>query len=331
MIEKIFRDAHPSYFIAEIGCNHNGSLALAMRMIQVAKDAGADAAKFQVFHAAELYAADDQEYVKLKGEELTFDEFHLLRDECDRVGIDFLATPFDLSCVDFLDTIGVDAYKIGSGELDYLVFLRHVAATGKPIILSTGMSTAQLVDQAVQELRSNGCEQLALLHCISAYPAPLTEANVRTIDTLAQAYEVPVGYSDHSLAPEASYAAVARGARIIEKHFTLSRQLPGDDHPMSLEPDELASTITGIRNVEAALGDSEKTIRESEIPTLGLARRSLYARVDIAAGKTLTNDNIMVRRPQHSVTADQLDAVLNCSSTCDIAAGSPIAPEHFAV
>ena len=326
-IETIFQDRKPCYFIAEVGCNHNGSLPQALRMIQVAKDAGADAAKFQVFHADELYATDDPEYIKLKGEELSFDDFRTIQETCKQVGIDFLATPFDLPSVDFLETLDVAAYKIGSGELDYLAFLRHVAATGKSILLSTGMGDDPLIDRAVQEVRRAGCTQLALLHCVSAYPAPLTAANVRALDTLAQRYDVPVGFSDHSLEPAASYAAVARGARIIEKHFTLSRQSPGDDHPMSLEPAELAATIAIIRDIEAAMGDGKIIIGPSEAPTLRLARRSLYAGSDIAAGELFTTDNIRVRRPQHAVTADQLDTVLGRRSSRNIAADTPITQE----
>lgn len=301
----------PVFIIVEAGVNHNGSLEMARRLVDVAVQAGADAVKFQTFKAEKVISPQAPKAVyqlqttdigesqldMVKRLELSFDDFRELYVYCQDRGTLFMSTPFDEDSADLLDELGVSVFKIGSGEITNWPFLEYVATKGKPITLSTGMSYLSEVDEAVRVIRNAGCDQLVLLHCVSNYPADPADANLRAMRTLETAFGVPVGYSDHTLGIEVAIAAVALGACVIEKHFTLDRNLPGPDHRASLEPDELAALVRGVRTAEAALGHGRKEPAASEVNTAAAARRSLVAARDIPAGTTLTEELIAIKRP----------------------------------
>jgi len=283
---------HPSFIIAEAGVNHNGDIGLAKQLIDAAVDAGADAVKFQTFKAEnvvlktapkaryqkETTDAAESQYEMLRKLELTAQDFVELKNYCDRGNILFMSTPHDQESINTLDELGVEVFKVGSGDITNIPYLKHMARKGKPIILSTGMSYLSEVDEAVRIIQDAGNEQLILLHCVSNYPADPSDVNLHAMETMRKAFAVPIGYSDHTLGIEIPIAAVAMGACVIEKHFTLDRQLPGPDHRASLEPPELKAMVDGIRKVEQALGDGRKMPASSEEDTRRVARRSGNAR-----------------------------------------------------
>jgi N,N'-diacetyllegionaminate synthase len=301
----------PVFIIAEAGVNHNGDLALARQLVDVAAHAGADAVKFQTFKAEKVVSpqapkagyqlqttgADESQLELVKRLELPFEAFRELFVYCQDKGILFLSTPFDEESADFLDALGVAAFKVPSGEITNLPFLTHVARKGKPLIVSTGMSYLGEVETAVRAIVEAGNRNIVLLHCVSNYPADPSDANLRAMRTLSAAFGMPVGFSDHTLGLEVALAAVSLGACMLEKHFTLDRNLPGPDHRASLEPDQLKALVQGIRNVEAALGHGRKEPAASETNTAGAARRSLVAGRDIPAGTMLSEEDIALKRP----------------------------------
>ena len=301
----------PCFVIAEAGVNHNGSVDLACRLVDDAQRAGADAVKFQTFTAERLVTrqAAKAEYQRLAGDpdESQFDMLRALElsrtaheviiERCRRQGILFLSSPFDEPSVEMLDELGVPAFKIGSGELTNLPFLADVARRGKLVILSTGMASLDEVAAAVRAVREAGNEQLLLLHCVSNYPAAPRDINLRAMRTMADAFQVPVGYSDHTVGIHIPVAAVAMGACLIEKHLTSTRELSGPDHQASMEPAEFTELVQAIRAVESAFGDGRKVPAASEESTALVARKSLVAATDIAPGTALTEELIAVRRP----------------------------------
>ncbi len=305
----------PCFVIAEAGVNHNGDPALAHALVDAAADAGADAIKFQTFEPDALVAADapKAEYqlandgagsqAEMLARLVLPRDAHLaLADHARSRGIVFLSTPFDEGSADLLAELGVGAFKIGSGDVTNLPLLAHVARKGRPIVLSTGMSTLDEVGEAVATLRSAGCESLVLLHCVSSYPAPVAEMNLRAMATLAAQFAVPVGLSDHTHGIAIATAAVALGARVIEKHVTTDRRLPGPDHLASLEPHELRAMIDAIRAVESALGDGRKVPTPSERSTAAVARRSIHFRSALAAGASVTERDFIMLRPGTGLT-----------------------------
>ncbi|WP_027717720.1 N-acetylneuraminate synthase [Desulfovirgula thermocuniculi] len=327
------------FIIAEAGVNHNGSLELAKKLVEVAVSAGADAVKFQTFIPEEVASrcAEMASYQKasipgsgssqlemIRRLALSYDQFRELKVYCDRAGIIFLSTPFDYVSVDFLDALGVPLFKVPSGELVNHRFLRCVAARGKPLIISTGMSTLGEVEEALEVVQEAGARDITLLHCTSAYPAPYEEANLRAMITLEQAFGLPVGYSDHTPGIEVAVAAVALGARVIEKHFTLSRDMEGPDHKASLEPHELAALVRAIRNVEKALGDGKKRPRPAEKEVMKVARRSLVAARFIAAGEMITEEKLVIKRPGTGIHPKMWDVVVGRRARVDIPADTPI-------
>ena len=301
----------PVFIIAEAGVNHNGDVELAKQLVDVAAEAGADAVKFQTFKAERVVSAtapkaeyqlqttdpSESQLDMVRRLELSPEAHREVWAYCQERDALFMSTPFDEESADLLDKLGVPVFKIGSGEITNWPFLEYVARKKKPIILSTGMSYLNEVDEAVRVIRDAGCGQLVLLHCVSNYPTDPTDANLRAMQTMATAFSVPVGYSDHTLGIEVALAAVALGACVIEKHFTLDRNLLGPDHRASLEPDELAALVRGIRTIEAALGHGRKVPAASEANTAAIARRSLVAVRDIPAGTVLTEELIAIRRP----------------------------------
>jgi N-acetylneuraminate synthase len=314
----------PVFVVAEAGVNHNGDMAVAEGLIDVAAEAGADAVKFQTFRTESLVsrAAPKAAYQRentgsregqdsmLRPLELSPDQHVRLRDRCAKRGILFFSTPFDAASADFLEDLGVPLFKIPSGDITNLPFLSHVAAKRRPIILSTGMSTLAEVEQAVAAIRDAGNPPLALLHCVSAYPAKPSEMNLRAMDTLRAAFGCTVGLSDHALGIEVAVAAVALGASIIEKHFTLDKNLPGPDHRASLEPAELRQLVASARAVESALGDGVKKPAPSELDTRSVARKSLVAARAISVGEKLTADAVVVKRPGTGISPADLPKAL---------------------
>ena len=312
--------------IAEAGVNHNGDLATAEALIDAAAEAGADYVKFQTFKASETVtvSAGKAEYQK-KTSGAGESQFEMIRklelDEaaherliahCQRRGVRFLSTAFDLDSVDLLTRLGIDLFKIPSGEITNLPYLRKIAETGKPLVLSTGMATLGEIEAAVDVLEAAGARRtdLTILHCNTEYPTPMGDVNLRAMQTIGDAMKVAVGYSDHTLGIEVPIAAVAMRAQIIEKHFTLDRGMDGPDHAASLEPNELKAMIHAIRNIEQAMGDGIKRPSASESPNKVVARKSLVAAEPIQAGEVLTEVNVAVKRPGDGISPMFWDDVI---------------------
>lgn len=319
------------YIIAEAGDNHNGDFNTALKLVDVAKRAGADCVKFQTFVTEEIISkyAEMAEYQKkntgkeesqfemVKRLELSFDEFRKIKEYCDRVGIQFLSTPFDLKSVDFLNELGVPFFKIPSGEITNYPYLIKIAHTGKPVVMSTGMCEPDEILAAINVLEKNGSGEITLLHCNTEYPTPLKDVNLYAMRTMKKMFGKKVGYSDHTKGIEVPVAAVALGACVIEKHFTLDKNMPGPDHKASLEPDELGRMVKNIRNIEIALGDGVKHVSESERKNIAIARKSIVARRNIQEGEILTEDNLAVKRPGTGINPMQWMEVLGTRAVRD--------------
>ena len=296
--------------IAEAGVNHNGSIEIAKKLILSAKEAGADIVKFQTFNPNSLVSkhARMAEYQKenmgleesqkdmLSDLTLSYSDFEKLAEYAQKVGIEFLSTPFDLDSIHFLDSL-VSFWKIPSGEVTDYPYLREIAMTGKNVVLSTGMCTIDEIRDATNLLYRYGTKQISILHCNTQYPTPYEDVNLNVMDTLRKEFNVPIGYSDHTKGIEVPIAAVAMGATIIEKHFTLDRNLKGPDHRASLEPDELRKMVCSIRNIEKALGSSDKMPTASESLNICVARRSIVAMKNIKKGEVFSEDNLTTKRP----------------------------------
>ncbi|WP_380675292.1 N-acetylneuraminate synthase [Salinigranum sp. GCM10025319] len=330
-------DPDEAYFIAEAGVNHDGDVEQARELVDAAAEAGADAVKFQTFAADRLVSPDapkaayqeetddaDSQYEMLRRLELPPTEHDELRDYCSDRGIQFLSTPFDPESADLLDELGLPAIKLGSGELDNLPLLRRVAGFGRPLIVSTGMGTLEEIETALDAIRDAGAPPVALLHCTSAYPSTLDEVNLRAMRTMDDAFDVPVGYSDHTTAVETPAFAVAAGARIVEKHFTLDTSLPGPDHAASLEPDELARAVSLVRDASTALGRAEKRPTETELSNRDVIRKSLHAATDVRAGERFTEANVAVVRPTDGLSPGAFEAVLGARAATDLDTGTAI-------
>jgi N-acetylneuraminate synthase/N,N'-diacetyllegionaminate synthase len=300
----------PVFVIAEAGVNHNGQLDLALRLVDAAKSAGADAVKFQLFRVAEQISANapTADYQRghtgnssmlemAKNYDLPWEAHRAIFSHCRSVGIEYMASCFDSSAVDFLLDLGGDAVKVGSGEITNFPLIEHIARSGKPLLLSTGMSTLDDVRRAVDHFRLCGGRDLALFQCVSNYPSQPEDLNLRAMATLAKEFGVPVGFSDHSVGNTAAVAAVALGACLLEKHFTLDKAFPGPDHSMSLDPGELAAYIKEVRIAECCLGSGEKKLAAGESEVQSVARRSLVAARRIMAGEALNEGNVAFKRP----------------------------------
>ena len=301
----------PCLVIAEAGVNHNGSLEMALRLVDAAMDSGADAVKFQTFEAERLATtfapkaeyqrretnATESQYDMLRRLELTSDMHRELMAYSKDKGILFMSSPFDEESADLLANMDVAVFKVPSGELNNLPYLAHIARKGKPMIVSTGMAYLSEVETAVRSIESAGNSNFILLHCVSNYPADPANVNLMAMQTMSTVFDVPVGYSDHTSGTEVAIGAVALGACVVEKHLTLNRNLPGPDHRASLEPEEFAAMVKGIRVVESALGNGRKEPADSEADTAAVARKSLVASQDIPAGTTLTEELIAIKRP----------------------------------
>jgi N-acetylneuraminate synthase len=330
--------------IAEAGVNHNGDLDLALRLVRAAAQAGADVVKFQNFRAERLATRQapkaayqlqttdraESQFQMLKRLELDQAATARLMSACQEEGIEFLSSPFDRRSAAMLHELGMRRFKVPSGEVINLPYLRFLGGLGKPVILSTGMCYLEEVERAVEILRTAGCPEVILLHCVTQYPAPPEEVNLRAMVTMAQATGCPVGYSDHTLGLEVPLAAVALGAVVIEKHFTLDRSLPGPDHRASLEPDELAALVQGIRKVEAALGDGAKRPAPCERDNRRLVRRGLVAARDLPPGHRLREEDLAAKRPAVGLTPDQLEQVLGRRLTRALRTDEPLTQDCLA-
>ena len=316
--------------IAEAGVNHNGSPETARRLADAAKAAGADFVKFQTFKAEKLVAhsAQKAEYQKnttgggsqeemLKKLELSYDDFAALKEYCDRIGIRFLSTPFDPESIDFLDTLEMPFWKIPSGEVTNYPYLRAIAKTGKPVVMSTGMCSLEEIREAIRALKENGAGEIRLLHCNTEYPTPLEDVNLKAMQTLREEFGLETGYSDHTQGIEVPVAAAALDAVIIEKHFTLDRNMEGPDHKASLEPDELAAMVRAIRNIEKAVGTGVKTPSPSERKNMAVARKSIVAKERIRAGETLTEENLAAKRPGTGISPMRWNEVIGTKAVRD--------------
>jgi N,N'-diacetyllegionaminate synthase len=325
--------SNPVIVIAEAGVNHNGDLDLAKRLVEIAAAAGADYVKFQTFNAERIVTRDaskaeyqnrttdslESQFNMLKKLELT-PEMHIdLIDHCAKNAIKFLSTGFDIESVEMLVNLGQRLIKIPSGEITNYPYLRYVGSLQLPIILSTGMSTLKEIGEALDVLESSGSARsgITILHCTTEYPAPISEVNLRAIETIRSTFGVPVGYSDHTEGIDVSIGAVALGATVIEKHFTTSRSLPGPDHRASLEPDELAALISALRKMEVALGDGVKAPTASELGNIQVARRSIVARTSIRLGDFFSETNLTTKRPGGGISPMQWNKMVGKKSLRD--------------
>lgn len=312
------------FVIAEAGVNHNGDIDIAKRMIEVASEAGADAVKFQTFQADALTCrnAEKADYQKdttdsaesqqemLRKLELTKEAHLELIGYCKQKQIMFLSTPFDFESIDLLEEIGMTIYKIPSGEITNLPYLRKIGSLRKKVIISSGMSTLEEVKEAVRVLQECGTTDISVLHCNTQYPTPMEDVNLNVMQTMRKELAVPIGYSDHTKGIEVPIAAVALGAEIIEKHFTLDKTMEGPDHKASLEPAELKQMVTAIRNIEKAMGHAEKKVTESEKNNIVIARKSIVAKQAIKKGECFTEAKLTTKRPGSGVSPMMWDDVI---------------------
>jgi len=314
------------FIIAEAGVNHNGSVEIAKKLIDVAVEAGADVVKFQTFKTENVISkyAQKAEYQKattdvnesqfemVKKLELDVKTHKELMSYCKQKNIMFLSTPFDHDSIELLNELGLEIFKVPSGEITNLPYLRHIGKLNKKVILSTGMADIGEIEDALDVVISSGTikENIVVLHCNTEYPTPMEDVNLRAMVTIGRTFDIPYGYSDHTLGIEVPIAAVALGAKVIEKHFTLDKAMEGPDHKASLEPDELKAMIKAIRNIEVALGSSIKKPTKSELKNRDIAKKSIVAKLNIKKGEALTEENITVKRPGNGISPMRWDEII---------------------
>lgn len=324
-----------TFIIAEAGVNHNGSLELAKKLIDVASEAGADAVKFQTFQAKNLVSKNAQkadyqkqttdqnesQFEMIKKLELSEAMHYELIAYCQQKNIMFLSTPFDHDSIELLNKLGLEIFKIPSGEITNLPYLRHIGSLNKQVILSTGMANLGEIEAALNVLTQAGTakEKITVLHANTEYPTPMQDVNLKAMQTIGQAFDIAVGYSDHTLGIEVDVAAVALGASVIEKHFTLDKTMEGPDHKASLEPDELKAMVSAIRNIEQALGSSIKQPSPSESKNKPIARKSLVAKTAIKQGETFNAENLCIKRPGHGISPMRWDEIIGTKAQRDYA------------
>ena len=328
-----------TYIIAEAGVNHNGRLDLALKLCDAAKEVGVDAVKFQTWKTENIVTAnarqaayqtentgiEESQFDMLKKLEMSYEHFKLIQEHCHKIGIEFLSTPDEEESLEFLmNERNLPLIKVSSGEVTNLPFLRKMGAYRKPVILSTGMSTMAQSALAYDTLMQAGASEVSVLHCTTNYPCPMDEVNLRAMVTLRDALKCKVGYSDHTMGIEVPVAAVALGAEIIEKHFTIDRTMEGPDHKASLEPDELKLMVQQIRNIEKALGDGVKQPNKREAENAKVVQKSILARVPIRKGTVLTEDLLTVKRAGEGITANHWDIVVGTHATKDYNVDEPI-------
>ena len=324
--------------IAEAGVNHNGSLDTALRLCDAAKKANADIVKFQTWKTdlvltRDVDMADYQkdnlgssisQYDMAKQLELSYDDFQVIKGYCNEIGIIFLSTPDDIESLNFLLSMGMDTIKVGSGEVNNIPFLEEIGSRKKHVILSTGMSNIEQVESAYNTLTKSGCPKVSILHCTTSYPCPMDKVNLNAMITLKNKFNCNVGYSDHTQGIEVSLAAVAMGARIIEKHFTLDKEMKGPDHQASINPTELASMVLAIRNIEKALGSHVKEPSQEELEISKLIWRKIVAKVSIAKGEELNSNNLTFKRTSEGISVSEWNLVLGKSANRNYEPDEPI-------
>ena len=326
------------YIIAEAGVNHNGSLELAKQLIDAGKKAGVDCVKFQTWKTEELLTedapkadyqlkndGDSSQFEMLKKLELSYTDFKELKAYSESVGVDFLSTPDEKKSLDFLvDELKIKLIKVGSGEVSNLLYLKQIAQKKLPVILSTGMSNMADVERAYYTLIDNGAPEVALLHCTSEYPAPLNTVNLKAMDSLKSVFQTTVGYSDHTEGIAISLAAAARGARIIEKHFTLDKTMEGPDHVASIDPTELKALVDGVRAIECSLGDGIKRIQSVEKGTQKVVQKGIYTTQDLKAGTVITEDMLVGKRPVVDLSIDEYEKLIGKKIVTDLSKNQAI-------
>ena len=333
-----FLDPDHCYIIAELSANHNGKLENALELVQVAADSGADAVKIQTYTADTMTLDSDQEYFKIKGGTLwdgrklydLYEEAHTpwewhepIFNKAKELGLDFLSTPFDDTAVDYLEQFNPICHKIASFELTHHPLLKKVAQTGRPVILSTGMASLEEIEAAVEVLKTNGCEEIILLKCTSSYPAPAKEANLARMADMSERFGVTVGLSDHTLGLAVPIAAVALGAKVIEKHFCLSRDLPGPDSAFSLEPHEFKQMVDTVRVAQESVGEVTYELTSKEVNSR-IFRRSIFISEDVKSGDVLTEQNTKIVRPNIGLGPEHISDVLGKKVNKDASKGSPV-------
>ena len=333
------QDAAHVVIIGEAGVNHNGNIDLARKLIDIGAEAGVDYVKFQTWKTDELVSVDApmakyqmvgddsaSQYEMLKKLEISYSDFHKLKEHCRGTDVKFLSTPDDVMSLNFLvDELHLDLLKVGSGEVANLPFLRKVGQKKTKVILSTGMATLGEVERAYHTLLDSGAKKVSILHCTSNYPAPYESVNLKAIPLLRHAFSAAVGYSDHTLGTEVSVAAVALGAEIIEKHYTSDRNLPGPDHQASLTPEDLKLLVRQVRNIEQALaGTGMKRPHPSELDTRRVVFKGLYAAVDIKCGEVIKLDSLTAKRPATGIAAEHCDLIIGKAAKHDIERGRPV-------
>lgn len=338
-------EGQPTYFIAEIGANFDGSLEKAKEYAKIAKECGADCAKIQSFKAKRIVSREAFASMKLKGVhgswkrpvDEVFAEVEFPRewhkeffDYCRKIGITPSSAPYDYEAVDLMEKVGTEFYKIGSGDITWLEMVEYIAKKGKPVMLATGASTLAEVDEAVRVIEKTGNRDLVLMQCITNYPSKFESANIKVLDTYREAFGMILGYSDHTPGDVVPLGSVARGAKVIEKHFTLDRSLPGPDHPHSMEPDEFAEMVKRTRDLEKALGSSRKDVVAEESETVIVQRRGLTAARNISKGQPLKKSDIVELRPALGIYPKYKDAIVGKHSKRALKAGDPIRWEDLA-
>lgn len=327
-----------TYIIAEAGVNHNGKLELALQLCDAAKEAGVDAVKFQTWKTANIVTVQarqavyqtentgvtESQFEMLKKLELSYDHFRHIQDYCKEIGIEFLSTPDEEESLEFLMSLDLPFVKVGSGEVTNISYLRKIASYGKPVVLSTGMSTLAQVATAYDTLLQSGAPKVSLLHCTTNYPCPYEEVNLRAMQTLKEAFKCQVGYSDHTMGVEIPVAAVAMGAEIIEKHFTLDRTMAGPDHKASLTPDELKLMVEQIRHIEVSLGDGVKCPNKSEAENAKVVQKSIVAKRIIKKGEMLTDDMLVAKRTGSGISSRYWDLIVGTTAMKDYEIDEPI-------
>jgi|TARA_B100001964_G_scaffold245829_1_gene337077 N-acetylneuraminate synthase/N,N'-diacetyllegionaminate synthase len=339
--DKLVGNKSPILIVAEAGVNHNGNINLAKKLVDAAVEAGADAVKFQTFNAENIVTisaekakyqrertgSEKPQYDMLKKLELTAEEFIELAKYSRKRGIIFLSSPFDENSVDLLDEIGVPAFKIPSGEITNFPLLKYIAKKGKPVILSTGMSTLEEVREALKVIKNNGSNDVILLHCVTGYPSKVKDMNLRVMETLKTTFGLPIGLSDHTLGTTIPTASVALGAVLLEKHFTLDKNFIGPDHKASLDPKELSGMVLAIRDVETALGNGIKKITQEEEEIKAVLRKSIVAKVDITKGAIIQEDMLIIKRPASGLEPKFIAIIVGRKTTHNIRKDEPISWE----
>jgi N,N'-diacetyllegionaminate synthase len=329
--DRLVGGGQPCFVIAEAGVAHFGSLDIARSLVDVAAEAGADAVKFQVFKTERLVSSAAPEWIeRLRPKELPFSSFEELKRYAEKAGILFMATAHEEYSADFLDELGVPAFKVGSGEVSNEPFLRHLAAKGKPLLISTGLHDDAAIRAVLEVCGDAGCRDIALLHCVTAYPTPYGEANLRAIPVMQERYGVPVGYSDHTVGFEIPLAAVALGATIVEKHICLDKSITGSqDCKVACDRADLRAFVAQVRHVEVALGSGEKVVSESARRSIEWARKSLVARHRLSAGHRLTINDVVMKRPGTGIRPDEVEGAIGRELARAVEADEVIKWEHL--